>query len=111
MLTAHAEEGGTYIVTLTFVDEDGDPMVPTSITWSLLTRAGVVVNERENVEVATPAASTEIVLAGDDLAILGGLVQESRVFSLTAVYTSGTHGVLTLKDSTSFRVDDLERVS
>jgi hypothetical protein len=107
MLTAQAMETGTYLVTLTFADENGVPMTPTAVTWSLYDPDGGIVNERENVSVTAPATATTIVLTGDDLALTAGLLYEDRVFVVAATYFSTPHGELTLRDSATIRVNKL----
>jgi len=107
MLTATAMETGTYLVTLTFTDENGVAMTPTAVTWSLYDPDGTVVNSRLNVAVTAPTPVTTIVLTGADLALTAGLLYEDRVFAVTATYTSATHGALTLRDSVTFRVHKL----
>jgi hypothetical protein len=67
--TIAAEGRSTYVVTAAFYDEDGVAVVPTAIHWSLQNSDGVVINSRSNVLVAVPAASVNIVLTGDDLAL------------------------------------------
>ena len=107
MLTATTMETGTYLMQMTFTDEDGTAMVPTAVTWSLYDPDGTVVNSRLNVSVTGPAAVTTIVLSGLDLALTAGLLYEDRVFAVTATYVSTTYGALTLRDSVTFRVHKL----
>lgn len=73
LLTARATEGSTYAVTIPFTDEDGDPVVPNEVLWTLTDEDGEIVNAREDV-IETPASSVEIALSGDDLPVNGRLV-------------------------------------
>lgn len=41
-----ANERGTIKFTCSFVDESGEAVVPTSITWTLTDKAGNVINDR-----------------------------------------------------------------
>jgi len=65
-LPTHATESSTYIVTVTFTDEDGDAVVPATVSWTLEDEDGNIINGRSSVE-ETPASSIELVLKGDDL--------------------------------------------
>lgn len=69
-------EKGTRILNIVFTDEDGNLIIPNTgtIKWSLTTKpligtAPVVINGREDV-VVTSASTINVVLKGDDLAIL-----------------------------------------
>jgi hypothetical protein len=66
VLTVEAVEGSTYVVTAAFTDEDGDLVVPNSVSWTLTESDGDVVNGRQDVS-ETPASSVDILLQGDDL--------------------------------------------
>lgn len=65
-LSTVAMESSTYVVTMSFTDENGDAVVPNSVTWTLTDEDGTVINDREDVVVA-PASSISIVLSGEDL--------------------------------------------
>ena len=67
-IATKAVEGSTYVVTAAFTDEDGDTVVPATVTWTLTDISGNVVNNREDVAL-TPAISVDIVMYGDDLKI------------------------------------------
>ncbi|MDE8535581.1 hypothetical protein PZC41_14865, partial [Staphylococcus aureus] len=70
MLLADAKEKGTYTITISFFDEDGDPVTPTAATWSLLTSCGDIVNGRNAVVIGSLSTTATILLTGDDLAII-----------------------------------------
>jgi len=65
VITPKFNQGGTGVLDVSFHDENGTPIVPNSVTWSLYAR-GQIVNEREEVSIAAQQ-SVEIVLSGDDL--------------------------------------------
>ena len=71
LLTTHAKERGTYVVTVAFTDEDGNAEDIKTLVWTLTDLDGNIINSRENVNVATPGASEDIVLSGADLATNG----------------------------------------
>ena len=50
-----ALEGSTYVVTLSFADDQNDAVVPDSATWSLQDKTGAYVNGRQDVEIAALA--------------------------------------------------------
>jgi hypothetical protein len=86
ILAVRAIEQSTYVVTVDFTDENGDPVVPNSIAWTLSTEEGAIQNGQADVVVA-PAASIEIVLSGDDLEI-GDAIATNLVLTVDASYDS-----------------------
>ena len=111
-LSTHAMEKSSYIITATFTDEDGDAVIPATIKWTLSTAKGVIVNGRENVAVAVPAAEVEVLLSGEDLKILSGEVNQAvRLFTVNATYDSALGIGLPLKGAIRFIVEDLRVVS
>lgn len=111
-LSARATEESTYVVTAAFTDETGAAVIPTSIIWTLTNSEGTVINSREDVAIAVPAASVDIALSGDDLALAAGEITRGvRVMTVKAVYTSATLGAgLTLNKSLVFVVEALALV-
>jgi len=108
-LTVHAVEKSTYIITAAFKNESGVAVIPKSITWTLTNARGVVVNALEDVIVASPAATINIVLTDDDLMIstYGG----KRIITICAVYDSAYGTDLTLKECATFDIDNLVAVT
>ena len=86
LLTVRATEGSTYVVSVSFTDEDGDPVVPTSVKWTLTDDEGAIVNAREDV-VETPASTIEVALSGDDLPSPGDQTR-SLYFTVEVIYDS-----------------------
>lgn len=107
-LTVDAVERSTYVITLSFTDEDGEDEIPTSITWTLTDADGAVINELEDEVVGTPAAEVEIVLSGADLQV--GAASVTRVFTVEAVYDSDLGAGLPLTGSATFTVEALAAV-
>jgi hypothetical protein len=103
-LTTRAVDKSTYIVTCSFSDENGDAVVPNTLTWTLTDEDGTVINDREDVEVSVPAASYDIVLSGDDLKYSDSWY---RVLTIEATYDSDAGDDLPLRESCKFSVDDL----
>lgn len=76
-LEDEAIEGGTYRITVAFLDEDGDAVAPNASTiyWTLTNNKGTVINGRDY-EGKASATSVIIELAGSDLDILAGETAE-----------------------------------
>jgi len=109
--TIPAIEQSTYVVTLTFKDEDGNSVSPNSIKWTLTDSAGNVINSRQDVSIS-PASSVSIVLRGDDLALQASESDVGqRILTVEATYDSDKGSNLPLKDELSFYVVNLTNVS
>jgi len=110
-LSVIAVEKSTYIVTAVFKDENGDLVIPLTVTWTLTDEDGTVINEREDA-VETPASTVNIVLTGDDLQFIssesGGA---TRVVTVKATYDSTYGSGLHLKKAATFMIEDLIAVS
>ena len=105
-------EKSTGVVQADFTDEDGADMVPSSIVWSLTDASGSVINSRDQVSI-TPASTIYIVLKNLDLAIsanFDGEAEERRV-TVEAVYNSTYGNSLPLKDSATFWINDLIKIT
>lgn len=111
-MTTYAEkkvkEEGTAVVGMAFADEDGDAATPTVITWTLTNTEAVVINSREDVSVASPAAALDLVLSGDDLAI--GDNGRERVLTVEWEYDSDLGSNLPEKDELRFEIEELQNV-
>lgn len=106
------QEKSTCVVKVDFEDEDGDPVVPSAITWSLMTKAGTAINSRTAVAVAVPAATIYITLSNLDLAFQTGESGSVVRFLLVQATYDGTYGsALPMKDTYKFLIEDLVGVS
>ena len=108
-LTCVAVENSTFIVRVSFTDEDGVAEIPTAITWTLTDEADTVVNARTAVVIAIPAATNDIVLSGPDLA-LAGYVGVERLLTIEATYTSALGAGLPIKAEAWFTIEPLVSV-
>lgn len=106
-LDTRATEKGSFIITASFTDEDGEAITPKTLVWTLMdAEADAVVNSREQVS-ATPAASVDILLQGDDLAILHGQAKELRELVIEITYDGSLGNDIPQKDSVKFYVVNL----
>ena len=104
-ISIRPKEKSTAIVTLTFVDEDGAVVVPTSAAWQLQKLDGAIVNNRSFAN--CPFSGTEVVLSGDDLAVFGLTDNGVRVFAVQAVYDSNMGAGLPLNNEVKFKIQRL----
>ena len=109
VLSDKAVEKSTYVVTVAFADEDGNAVTPDSISWTLSDTDGNVVNSRSDVSITVPAASNDIVLSGDDLAIPRPSMLRRRM-TIEAVYDSDAGSDLPFKGEIEFEVTPLTNV-
>lgn len=109
-LSTKAHEKGTYNISHSFSDENGDAVVPNTITWSLCKPDGTIVNSRLDVAIGSPASSIDITLQGDDLAILNGKSEEKRVVVLEWTYNSSLGIDLPGKEAIYFQVVHVPKV-
>lgn len=104
-----APEGASYVLDITFKDEDGDLVVPNAgLNWTLTDTKGTVVNGRSGVTVS-PDSEISVVLDGADLAT-DGYFSLARKFLISGDYAS-TLGTLKLRKEVTFYIDDFSGVS
>jgi len=109
-LTTSAVERSTFVIAVAFTDHDGDPVVPTAMSWTLTNGSGAVVNGRTAVAISPLASSANIVLQGADLA-LPDAGDPVRTLTIEGTYNSTLGNGLPLKDSVAFAIVDLEAVA
>lgn len=107
LLTPIAAEGSSYPVNVSFRDDNGGDITPDSITWSLYTPDGTVVNSRSAVAVSSPAADVTVVLTGSDLTKLTTQRHEPRLLEVTAVCDSDAGNNLTYVQEFLFYIEDV----
>jgi len=108
-LTTKVPEQSAIVMTAAFTDAAGDAVTPSSITWTLSQVDGTIVNGRENVAIAAPAASNDVTLSGDDTAVIAEF-EHRRVWTVKAVYTSTEGADLPLNDEAEFWIDPLVKI-
>jgi len=104
-LTTKAEDKGTYVVTATFKDEDGNAVTPNWIKWTLTDERGNVINSREDVSVSSPASSIDIILKGDDLKFSDS---PKRRLIIRSEYDSSLDDDLPLNSQAEFEINDIQ---
>jgi len=102
-----AKDRSTFIVTVAFYESEtnGDPVTPTAVTWTLTDREKNIINAREDVSVASPAQSVDIVLYGDDIDHDDGAW---RRLVITATYDSDAGIGLPSRDVCTFAIADID---
>ena len=108
-ITDHATEESTFPIEVSFTDDAGDPVIPNVITWHLTDRDGTVINSREDVNVAIPAATITVVLQGDDL-VLDDSDNNLRILTIEATYNSTLGNDLPFKEEFRFYIDNLVKI-
>ena len=104
-LDSKAIERGTFAVTMSFTDDEGIAVSPTTLTWTLTDLNGTIINDRKDVVVAAPSSEETITLQGDDLVISDRSAPE-RILLVKGTYTSGLGVDLPLRDSVIFVIED-----
>lgn len=106
ILTEEAVEQSTFVVPVTFRDENGEAIAPTAATWTLTNEYGMVVNERAAVPLPL-AATVNVVLTGADLRMMGELDNRKRLLLIEATYNSSLGTGLNLREEIEFVVRPL----
>jgi len=109
-LTDHAIERSTYVITVAFTNESGVAVTPSAATWTLTDRAGAVINSRSAVVIGSLAASVNILLQGDDLA-LPDVRYRYRLVTVEYTYSSLLGSNLPGKEEIGFYIDPLRVVA
>lgn len=109
-LSLHADEEGTYVITGSYFDENGDAVTPSSASWSLTDLQGTVINSRSDVAIASLATTFTIVLSGNDLLISGSVRTEKRRVVIEYVYDSSLGSGLVGRGEAQFTIDNYTTV-
>ena len=106
ILTTKAIEKSTFVIPVSFTDDDGNAVTPKSgLSWTLTDDAGSVINGREGVTI-TPDTTIYIVLHGDDLTVAHPN-NVKRIVTVQGTYDSPSHGNdLELVDWVKFEIDN-----
>ena len=108
-LAKKALDKSPFYVTVSYFDEDGAAVTPSSVTWSLYgPDKSTVINSRTDVVIATPGTSNTIALTGADTAYASG---NKRYLKVKYVYTDSEAVEQTAYDHVVFLVDDVAGVT
>lgn len=105
-----APEKGSLVVGCSFEDEDGNAVSPKSINWTFTDKNGSAINSRDAVAVTSPATSIDVLLMGDDLAILSDeshLPEVERYFLINYVYDSDLQADISQNEQLKIIVENL----
>jgi hypothetical protein len=105
-LAAKPNEGSAYIITVDFLDINGDPFTPLTCLWSLTDMNGAVINSRSKVAITVVGTSTTIVLSGLDLKYAIGTSAGLRVFTVEGTYNSVYGNNLPFREEAQFEILD-----
>jgi len=111
LLTKSAVEESSFVISVTFKDEDENLITPKSATWTLSDEFGNIVNLREDVVISSLATTVNIVLSGDDLAFTATYSDKDRILTVNAVYDSSYGNDLPLKAEAHFKIENLVNIS
>lgn len=107
ILTEHAAEGGTYIIDVTFYDDDNAAVTPNSgLTWKLTDMKGNVINSRSAVSIAS-APTVTVTLSGNDLVLGSSGRDPKRKLLVTGTYNSTAGSNLPIVKGCIFEIDDV----
>ncbi len=105
ILEKEALEKGTFVVTASFEDENGNAVTPLTMTWTLTDKLGAVKNSRQDVAIGSLSSSVDVFLSGDDLAVTVGEDAEPEVYVERRLLFEGTY---TSTDGTKNLVDEVK---
>lgn len=107
-LEEKAPEGGTFGIRCNFVEKTPDGDVPYTpkpgLVWSLKDASGNPVNGRTSIPIS-PAQSVDIVLSGNDLALVGG--PSKRFVTVEGTYDGILGSDLPIVKEVSFQIKNL----
>lgn len=104
LLSVEAIEASSYQVDIAIKDENGDPVIPATLKWSLMDRYGAVINSRSSVDITPLAANVSIILTPDDLTLDPGYTFEERSLVLEGTYVSPDDGTTRTLPATEFLI-------
>ena len=109
ILTKHAVEESTFVIEISFYDEEDNAVNPVTANWTLTDMDGTVINSRSAVTISTPSSTENIVLSGDDLPAQSD--GRPLVLTIQGTYDSDNGTGLPFNHEIRFYVDDLIKVT
>lgn len=111
LILENAKDRSSYLVKVSFLDENKLPIVPISLQWSLLDGNEDIINTRDKVVETNLLADMIIVLENADLIYGDTRAKNKRKLVIEAQYISSlTNSVLPLKESILFSIEDIPNV-
>lgn len=109
---AYAIENSSYLIELTVYDELNQEVAPKTGAWSLTDSDGTIINERDAVAISPLAATMQVLLKGDDLALSVGFTgrSETRHLLFEGTYDSVYGNDNPLKDELIFPVVNVAKI-
>lgn len=104
-----AFEGSTFIIRVSFFNENGNSVIPAVISWTLTDIKGNVINNREDIIFENSESIVNIVLSGDDLS-LDDDSPAVRVATVKAIYSSDLGSNLVLQEDYQFMISNVKGV-
>jgi hypothetical protein len=106
IITTHAREQNSFVITLDFTDETGLANTPIALTWTLSDMDGNVVNSRSAASATTIATTSTIVMVGSDTVIIAGQTNE-RLLLIEWTYNSSYGSAMVGKAQAILTIDEL----
>lgn len=97
-------EESTAVITMTFLDFEGEPMTPVTRAWQLQKKDGTIINSRTFA--AGSFSGTTVALSGDDLA-LDSTNDIVRIFAVQGTYNHALGDGLTFTEEIEFNIRNL----
>lgn len=109
-ITTKAQEESTFTINMAFTDSASNSVAPTAVLWTLMDKNSNVINEREEIAIGAGdlAASIDVVLSGDDLAIqIDEVSPYDRYLLVEATYDGVEGSNKPLRDRAKFNIENL----
>jgi len=99
-------EGSTRFVTIQFKDENGDLAAPATLNWTLTDHQGRIINNRNNVSIASPTHTEVVPVYGDDLRCRG-TGDRARIFLVEGTYNNQYGSGFPVRASARFDIQNI----
>lgn len=101
-------DGGTAIISMTFLDENEGETPVSNLQWQLINKAGDIINERDFA--SNSFSGDTVVLSGADLLLATNLDSGERWFAVKGTYNSDAGSDLPLIGELKFTIVDVKNV-
>lgn len=100
-------DGSTTVMTVRFRDDDGNPVTPNNIYWSMYDRDGNIINSRSQEEVIPPDTDIKILLQGNDLVLDEEHRRAERFVKVWGTFDSNLGTDLPFVEEIAFVISDI----